>query len=95
MANTTFSGPVRSESTLKTVLKSSTGVVAEVTTLGDGPVSLSAETLHLQMQRIVVVFFLFQMGAKITLTRCLPRLPVQYSALFMQVVPPMPQTQLF
>jgi hypothetical protein len=47
------------------------------------------------MQRIVVVFFLFQMGAKITLTRCPPRLPVQFSALFMQVVPLMLQTQLF
>ena len=42
MANTTFSGPVRSESTLKTVSKnSSTGAITEVTTLGDGPVSLS------------------------------------------------------
>ena len=42
MANTTFSGPIRSESTIKTISKnSSTGVITEVTTLGDGPVSLS------------------------------------------------------
>ena len=42
MSNTTFSGPVRSESTLKTVSKNaSTGAITEITTLGDGPVSLS------------------------------------------------------
>ena len=42
MSNTTFSGPVRSESTLKTVSKNtSTGAITEVTTLGDAPVSLS------------------------------------------------------
>ena len=42
MANTTFSGPIRSESTIKTVSKnSSTGAITEVTTLGDAPVSLS------------------------------------------------------
>jgi hypothetical protein len=42
MANTTFSGPVRSESTLKTVSKDGTsGTITEVATLGDGPVSLS------------------------------------------------------
>ena len=42
MSNSTFSGPLRSESTLKTVSKNaSTGAITEVTTLGDGPVSLS------------------------------------------------------
>jgi hypothetical protein len=42
MANTTFSGPVRSESTVKTISKNtSTGAITEVTTFGDGPVSLS------------------------------------------------------
>ena len=42
MANTTFSGPIRSESTIKTISKnSSTGAITEVTTLGDAPVSLS------------------------------------------------------
>ena len=42
MANTTFSGPLRSESTVKTVSKNATtGVITEVTTLGDGPISLS------------------------------------------------------
>jgi hypothetical protein len=42
MANTTFSGPVRSESTLKTISKNATtGAITEITTLGDGPVSLS------------------------------------------------------
>ena len=44
MANTTFTGPVRSESTLKTVSKnSSTGAITEVITLGDGPVALGDE----------------------------------------------------
>ena len=42
MANTTFSGPIRSESTVKTVSKNtSTGAITEVTTFGDGPVSLA------------------------------------------------------
>ena len=42
MGNTTFSGPVRSESTVKTVSKNtSTGAITEVTTFGDGPVSLA------------------------------------------------------
>ena len=42
MANTTFSGPIRSESTIKTISKnSSTGAITEVTTLGGAPVSLS------------------------------------------------------
>ena len=42
MANTTFQGPVRSESTFKTVSKNgTTGVITEVATLGDGPVSLA------------------------------------------------------
>ena len=42
MATTTFSGPIRSESTLKTVSRNATtGTITEVTTLGDGPVSLS------------------------------------------------------
>ena len=44
MAKTTFSGPVRSESTIKTVSKnSSTGVITEVTTFGDSPVALADE----------------------------------------------------
>ena len=42
MANSTFSGAVRSESTFKTVSKNSTtGAITEFATLGDGPVSLS------------------------------------------------------
>ena len=42
MANTTFSGPIRSESTIKTVSKDATsGAITEVTTLGGAPVSLS------------------------------------------------------
>ena len=42
MANTTFSGPIRSESTIKTVSKNATtGAVTEVSTFGDGPVSLA------------------------------------------------------
>ena len=44
MANTTFTGPVRSESTLKTISKSSsTGAITEVITMGDGPVALGDE----------------------------------------------------
>lgn len=42
MANTTFSGPIRSESTLKTISKNATtGTITEVTTLGGAPVSLN------------------------------------------------------
>ena len=42
MANTTFSGPIRSESTIKTIRKDATsGTITEVTTLGGAPVSLS------------------------------------------------------
>ena len=42
MANTTFSGPLRSESTIKTVSKNTTtGAITEIATFGDGPVSLS------------------------------------------------------
>ena len=43
MANTTFSGPVRSESTIKTISKNATtGTITEVTTrFGGAPVSLS------------------------------------------------------
>jgi hypothetical protein len=44
MATTTFTGPVRSESTLKTVSKnSSTGAITEVITIGDAPVALGDE----------------------------------------------------
>jgi len=44
MAKTTFSGPIRSEDTFKTVSKAaSTGTVTEVITLGDGPVTLGDE----------------------------------------------------
>ena len=44
MAKTTFSGPVRSEDTFKTVSKNSTtGAITEVITLGDGPVTLGDE----------------------------------------------------
>jgi len=42
MANTTFLGPVRSETTFKTISKdSTTGTITEVATIGDGPVSLA------------------------------------------------------
>ena len=42
MATSTFTGPLPSESTLKTISKSSsTGAITEIVTLGDGPVSLS------------------------------------------------------
>jgi hypothetical protein len=44
MANTTFSGPVRSESTIKAVSKNATtGVITEVTTYGGAPVALGDE----------------------------------------------------
>ena len=42
--NTTFSGPIRSEDTFKTISKnSSTGAITEIITLGDGPVALGDE----------------------------------------------------
>ena len=41
MANTTLSGPIRSESTIKTISKTATtGTITEVTTHGGAPVSL-------------------------------------------------------
>ena len=44
MGTTTFQGPVRSESTVKTVSKnSSTGVITEIITMGDAPVALADE----------------------------------------------------
>ena len=44
MANTTFSGPVRSETTVKTISKnSSTGAITEIITMGDAPVALGDE----------------------------------------------------
>ena len=44
MANSTFSGPIRSEGTIKTVSKNaSTGVITEVITMGDAPVALGDE----------------------------------------------------
>ena len=44
MANTTFSGPIRSESTVKTVSKNATtGAITEIITMGDGPVALGDE----------------------------------------------------
>ena len=48
MANTTFSGAIRSESTFKTISKNATtGVITAVTTLGDGPVSLADSAVTL------------------------------------------------
>ena len=42
MGNTTFSGPVRSETTFKSVSKNATtGAITEIATLGDAPVSLA------------------------------------------------------
>jgi hypothetical protein len=42
MATSTFSGPVRSENTFKTVSKdATTGTITELTTLGDAPVTLA------------------------------------------------------
>ena len=44
MANSTFTGPLRSESTVKTVSKNaSTGTITEIITLGDAPVALGDE----------------------------------------------------
>ena len=44
MANSTFSGPIRSESTVKTISKnSSTGAITEIITMGDAPVALGDE----------------------------------------------------
>ena len=44
MANTTFSGPIRSEDTIKTVSKNATtGAITEIITMGDAPVALGDE----------------------------------------------------
>ena len=44
MANSTFTGPLRSESTVKTVSKNaSTGTITEIITMGDAPVALGDE----------------------------------------------------
>ena len=44
MANSTFSGPIRSESTLKAISKNtSTGAITEIITMGDAPVALGDE----------------------------------------------------
>jgi hypothetical protein len=44
MANSTFSGPIRSESTIKTISKNATtGTITEVMTMGDAPVALADE----------------------------------------------------
>ena len=44
MATTTFSGPVRSESTVKTISKNATtGAITEIITMGDAPVALGDE----------------------------------------------------
>ena len=44
MANTTFSGPIRSESTIKTISKNTTtGTITEVMTMGDAPIALADE----------------------------------------------------
>ena len=44
MGNSTFSGPIRSESTVKTVSKNtSTGAITEIITMGDAPVALGDE----------------------------------------------------
>ena len=44
MAKSTFTGPLRSESTVKTVSKNaSTGTITEIITMGDAPVALGDE----------------------------------------------------
>ena len=44
MGTTTYSGPLRSESTIKTVSKNaSTGAITEIITMGDAPVALGDE----------------------------------------------------
>ena len=44
MATTTFSGPIRSETTVKTISKNSTtGAITEIITMGDAPVALGDE----------------------------------------------------
>ena len=70
MATTTFSGPVRSESTIKTVSKnSSTGAITEVITLGDGPVALGDENNYKQLidwTRIAQLGFVSENAKEVT-----------------------------
>ena len=54
MAKSTFSGPLRSEATFKTVSKnSSTGAITEIITMGDGPVTLGDEDSTLRQLKEV------------------------------------------
>jgi len=60
MANTTFTGPVRSETTFKTISKSATtGTITEVSTLGGAPVELTDADVSLtnaaHSGRVIVV----------------------------------------
>ena len=51
MGNTTYSGPLRSESTIKTVSKNaSTGAITEIMTMGDAPVALADENKTLDAE---------------------------------------------
>ena len=51
MATTTFSGPVRSETTVKTISKNSTtGAITEIITMGDAPVALGDENKTLDAE---------------------------------------------
>ena len=55
MASSTFSGPLRSESTVKTVSKnSSTGAITEIITMGDAPTALGDEDKILMPQHTAV-----------------------------------------
>ena len=66
MGTTTFSGPIRSESTLKTISKNATsGTITEIVTLMTGLLAYLMEMLRSLMQLIAEGFFLSLMAVKL------------------------------
>ena len=95
MANTTFSGPVRSENGFKSISKDATsGAITEITTYGGAPVSLSDGNVTLTNATHSGGFFLFQTVAKIILIRFLLLLPDLFSSLSTLAALLMPRMQL-
>ena len=87
MANSTFSGPVRSESTFKTISKNATtGTITEVSTLGDGPVSFADGNVTLTNATHSGRILLVPDGGQDTPTLCLRLLLGQYFGLFTRAV---------
>ena len=88
MGNTTITGPVRSETTFKTISENSTtGTITEVVTLGDGPVSLSDGNVTLTNATHSGRVLLVPDGGQTTPTHFPHLLQGQCLGLFMQEEP--------